>query len=252
MSATDNKRYYWLRLQDDFFKRHDIKIVECMPNGKDYIIFYLKLLCESTSHEGRLRFSEEIPYNEEMLATITNTNIDIVRSAIKVLSQLKMIEVLDDGTLYMHQVAKMIGCETGKAKRMRAYRNEQKLLVGSNEPKCSQDIDIYIDKEIDKEDIYKGLSSELVSTLKEFEKMRNKIKAPLTDKAKKMLLNKLDGLAKDDATKIKILDQSILNCWKGIYELKNDNETIPDYDASANPTIDKSKLEEILKNRGAK
>ena len=149
MSANDTKRYYWLKLQNDFFKRYDIKIVEDMSNGKDYIIFYLKLLCESTSHEGRLRFSEEIPYNDEMLATITNTNIDIVRSAIKVLSKLNMLEVLSDGTLYLHQVKKMLGSETGKAKRMRAYRTNQKLLTGSNEPKCSQELDIDIELEKD-------------------------------------------------------------------------------------------------------
>ena len=39
MSANDNKRYYWLKLEEDFFKRHDIKIIESMPNGKDYILF---------------------------------------------------------------------------------------------------------------------------------------------------------------------------------------------------------------------
>ena len=87
-----DKKYYWLRLQKDFFKRHDIRIIEAMPNGKDYILFYLKLLVESVSHEGELRFSETIPYNDEMLATITDTNIDIVRIAMKVFTELKMIE----------------------------------------------------------------------------------------------------------------------------------------------------------------
>ena len=82
------KKFYWLKLQNDFFKRHDIRIIEDMKNGKDYILFYLKLLVESISHEGELRFSQSIPYNEEMLASITNTNIDIVRSAIKLFTEL--------------------------------------------------------------------------------------------------------------------------------------------------------------------
>ena len=126
MSKDDNKRFYWLKLDKDFFKKHDIRIVENMPNGKDYILFYLKLLCESTSHEGYLRFSETIPYNEEMLATITNTNIDIVRSAIKIFTELKMMRCLDDGTLYLEQVQKMIGSETGQTIRKR----EAKLIGG--------------------------------------------------------------------------------------------------------------------------
>ena len=97
--AEETKKYYWLRLKKDFFKRHDIQIIEAMDNGKDYILFYLKLLCESVDHEGQLRFSEEIPYNEKMIATITNTNVDIVRSATKVFTDLGMMELLDDGTL---------------------------------------------------------------------------------------------------------------------------------------------------------
>ena len=155
---SNSKKYYWLKLQNDFFKRHDIRIVENMPNGKDYVIFYLKLLCESTSHDGLLRFSEEIPYNEEMLATITNTNIDIVRSAIKVFEQLKMIEIYDDGTLFMKQVEKMVGSESDSAIRVRKHRENQKLLqcntnvTKSNiEIELDKELNIDKDKEIDKD-----------------------------------------------------------------------------------------------------
>lgn len=46
------EKFYWLKLKRDFFKRHDIRIIESMPNGKDYILFYLKLLCESVDTYG--------------------------------------------------------------------------------------------------------------------------------------------------------------------------------------------------------
>ena len=121
-------RFYWLKLKRDFFKRHDIRIIESMPNGKDYILFYLKLLCESVDHNGSLRFNDEIPYNEDMLSTITNTNVDIVRSAIKIFSQLGMMDVWDDGTYYMNEVQKMIGScsDTDGANRMRECRERKK------------------------------------------------------------------------------------------------------------------------------
>lgn len=122
---ADDKKYYWLKLKRDFFKRHDIQIIEAMPNGKDYVLFYLKLLCESVDHEGNLRFSEEIPYNEEMLAALTSTNVDIVRSAVKLFAGLKMIDVMDDGTYYMNQVEKMIGSETYWAQKKREQRERQ-------------------------------------------------------------------------------------------------------------------------------
>ena len=112
MNETNNNgKFYWLKLKRDFFKRHDITILESMPNGKEYSLFYLKLMLESIDHEGMLRFSEQIPYNEQMLAAITNTNVDTVRSAIKVLEQLKLLEILDDATIYMTEVENMIGSE---------------------------------------------------------------------------------------------------------------------------------------------
>lgn len=128
--AEKDKRYYWLRLKRDFFKRHDIRIIEAMPNGKDYILFYLKLLCESVDHEGKLRFSESIPYNEDMLATITNTNVDVVRSAIKVFSELSMMEIMDDGTYFMNEVERMIGSETYWAEKKRRQKELPKLTQG--------------------------------------------------------------------------------------------------------------------------
>ena len=121
-----DKKYYWLKLHRNFFKRHDIEIIESMPNGKDYVLFYLKLLVESIDHEGSLRFSETVPYNEEMLATITRTNVDIVRSAVSVFAKLGMMEQMDDGTLYMSHVNNMIGDETEWAKKKREYRIKQK------------------------------------------------------------------------------------------------------------------------------
>lgn len=135
--AEKDKKYFWLKLKRDFFKRHDIRIIESMPNGKDYILFYLKLLCESVDHEGNLRFSENIPYNEKMLATITDTNVDIVRNAVSVFTELGMMEVMDDGTYYMTEVNKMIGSETYWAeqkRKQRALDNVQQLSAPS--PTC--------------------------------------------------------------------------------------------------------------------
>ena len=124
----EDKRFYWLKLKRDFFKRHDIQIVENMPNGKDYILFYLKMLVESVDHEGKLRFSDTIPYNEDMIATITNTNVDTVRMAMKIFTELGMIEVIDDGTIFMSEVQKMIGSasNTDGAKRQARFRERKK------------------------------------------------------------------------------------------------------------------------------
>lgn len=176
-------RFYWLKLKRDFFKRHDIRIIESMQNGKDYILFYLKLLCESVDHEGNLRFNDQIPYNEEMLATITNTNIDIVRSAIQMFSKLGMMEIMDDGTFYMNEVQKMIGCETEWAAKKREYRIKQKELSSLRQIEDiertlsdkSKSIELEKDIEIDnKEKDKKETSGEVTHTYGEYKRIRLK------------------------------------------------------------------------------
>lgn len=171
------EKYFWLKLQKDFFKRHDIKIIEDMENGKDYILFYLKLLCESVSHNGNLRFSDTIPYNDKMLATITDTDIDKVRNAIKIFTELQMMEVLEDGTIYLAECQKMLGSECSSAERVRKHRELQKerellqcntnVTLGNTQvTKSNIEIDIDIDKEIDKEkDVKKEKTSTTLKSL---------------------------------------------------------------------------------------
>lgn len=127
----ESKKYYWLKLKRDFFKRHDIRIIESMPNGKDYILFYLKLLVESVDHDGALRFSDSIPYDVNMLSVITNTNADTVKNAMQIFEQLNMVEILDDKTIYMNEVSNMIGAaaDNDNAERQRRFRERQKSAV---------------------------------------------------------------------------------------------------------------------------
>ncbi len=183
--AEKDKRYYWLKLKRDFFKRHDIRIIESMPNGKDYILFYLKLLCESIDHDGNLRFNDQIPYNEDMLATITNTNVDVVRSAITVFTKLDMMTIMDDGTYFMSQVQEMVGSETYWAEKKRLQRQQQPLLLDnvqlmSNEsPTCpskSKRQSKSIDKDIDKDKTVKRFTPPTVDEVRAYcQERQNKV-----------------------------------------------------------------------------
>ena len=160
---ADAKKYYWLKLKKDFFKRHDIRIIEAMPNGKDYILFYLKLLLESIDHEGSLRFSDTIPYNEQMLSVVTNTNVDVVKSAMEMFTQLGMIDICDDQTIYMAEVNKLIGSETRWAEKKRIQRAKEDnvpLLSSQCPTEIEKDKEIEKELEVEKEKIdYKGLTA---------------------------------------------------------------------------------------------
>lgn len=134
------KKRYWLKLEKDFLKSPQMKVIRAMPNGKDYIIFYLALMLESIETVGHLRFTDMVPYNEEMLSAITDTNIDIVRSAVKIFCELGLMQVLDDGTFFMTQVARMTGKECESAERVRRFRAkncEKALHVTLDVTKCN-------------------------------------------------------------------------------------------------------------------
>ena len=125
-----DKKYYWLRLKNDFFKRHDIKIISSMPNGRDIVLLYIKLMVESVDHEGYLRFSDAIPYTAEMISTITETKPVIVNKALDVLKQFGLVEQMEDGTFFLPKVPELIGSETAWAEKKRRQKDLPKLTNG--------------------------------------------------------------------------------------------------------------------------
>lgn len=175
-----DKTYYWLKLKRDFFKRHDVRIIEAMPNGKDMVLFYLKMLCESIDHGGRLRFSDEIPYTPEMLASITETEKDVAKQAMGVLESLGLLEELEDGTFFLTKAESMIGNETDWARKKREYRESSKTDEGQKEDTARTSRGQTEDKSRTKKDnVRQEIESEIESDIeieseKELEKEKEK------------------------------------------------------------------------------
>lgn len=168
MEEKQERKKYWLKLDKDFLKSPQIKVIKNMRNGKDYIIFYLSLMLESVETVGHLRFTSLVPYNDEMLSAITDTNIDIVRSATKIFCELGMMQIFDDGTIFMTEVPKITGKECESAERVRRYRLKQQeekdkmLQCNANVTKSNAYIeeDKEKDKEIRKKNIEKDIEIE--------------------------------------------------------------------------------------------
>ena len=133
--SKENKRFYWLKLKEDFFEDDTMKWLEEQENGKDYIIFYLKLSLKSLKDNGGLiRYVGEklIPYDTKALARLTNTNHDTVSLAMKLFIEIGLVQQMDSGEIYMNQIHEMIGSETDKAALMRKKRAREKELGDSN------------------------------------------------------------------------------------------------------------------------
>ena len=123
---AEEKKRYWLKLEKDFLDSKYIKIIKGVPNGTDYILFYLALMLASVDSVGHLRFTELVAYNEQMLASLTGTNIDIVRSAMKMFHDLGRIRKLEDGTIFIPGVPRLAGKESESAERVRAFREQKR------------------------------------------------------------------------------------------------------------------------------
>ena len=156
---ADNKRYYYMRLKESFFDDDAIKILEAMPDGYLYSNILLKLYLKSLKFNGRLMYNERIPYNASVLATLTNHSVGVIEKALDIFEQLGLIEVLDNGAIYMLDIQNYIGKSTTEADRKRDYRNridEEKKIIsgqmsGQNSDKSTPEIEIEKDIEIEKE-----------------------------------------------------------------------------------------------------
>ena len=127
--SKENKRYFWLKLEDNFFEDDTITWLEEQPSGKEYIIFYLKLCLSSLKDNGNLiRYvgNTLLPYDVKALARLTNTNEDTVRVAMNLFEKIGLVQIKDTGEIYMSQINEMIGSETESAKRMRKLRSKQR------------------------------------------------------------------------------------------------------------------------------
>mgnify|MGYP004457671901 FL=1 len=133
-----DKRYYWLKLKEDFFQDEAIEWLEEQENGKEYCLFYLKLCLKSLKDDGKLIRTVGnllIPYSTEKLAEATRTKADTVMVAMQVLRRIGLVEILDDGAIKMLKLQNMVGSEAGNAnalrqKRFRQRKKQELLLQG--------------------------------------------------------------------------------------------------------------------------
>ena len=160
---ADNRKYYYLKLKENFFDSDSIVLLEDMKDGILYSNILLKLYLKSLKNGGRLQLDEHIPYTAQMIATLTRHQIGTVERALAIFQQLGLVEQLDCGLLYMTDIELMIGQSSTEAERKRAARLENKALLPPRtngghlsdirppEIEIKKEIDIEIEKERESE-----------------------------------------------------------------------------------------------------
>ena len=155
---ADNQKYYYLKLKENFFDTDEMMILESMPDGYLYSNILLKLYLRSLKYDGRLMFNARIPFNSAMLATVTRHSVGVVEKAMQVFQELELVEVLDNGAIYISDIQNFIGKSSTEADRIREYRKQidaeksgvQMLYKCTPEIEIEKEIDTEIEKERDK------------------------------------------------------------------------------------------------------
>ena len=174
---SDNKKYYYLRLKDNFFDSDELKILESMKDGYLYSNILLKLYLRSLKNDGKLVVNDRIPYNAEMLASVTGHQIGTVKQALSIFKDLGLIDVLENGAIYMLDIQNFIGKGSSEADRKREYRQRietDRTNVQTNLRQISEksppEIEIELEKDIEIEKEIHSSAKSTTTKRKRFEK----------------------------------------------------------------------------------
>ena len=128
---ADRTKYYWQKLDKDFFNTYKVRSLMSNKNGDMYVVILLQLMNESLNYDGVLRFSENRAYTIPELASVINRTPKQLADALKMLQDAELLRMKDDGTIVMDVD---VGYETDKARKMREYRSQklQNELQDSN------------------------------------------------------------------------------------------------------------------------
>ena len=182
---SESKKYYYLKLKENFFNSDEIVLIESMQDGILYSNILLKLYLLSLKYNGFLRLNENMAYTAQMIATITRHEVGTVERALNVFMEFGLIVPAADGSIYMTNIEDMVGKSSTEADRKRLARAEVKRLNGQTTDKCPQNVPAVSENcppeiEIEKEsDIKKESERELYGryrnvslTISEYEQLK--------------------------------------------------------------------------------
>ena len=187
----------WIKLKTTMFDDEKIRLIQAVPESDAIIVIWIRLLvlAGKTNDDGLIYIQRNMPYTEEMLATLFGKNVNTVRLALTTLANFNMIDLGSDGLIAIsnwekHQnIEGMDKVRLKNAERNRKYRErkrQERLELGNDVSVTSRDgtdKDIEEDKDIDKEekegkysDEHLRLAKKLQSNLTEdFPKEMNKV-----------------------------------------------------------------------------
>lgn len=124
---AEGKRYFWLKLYDDFFDSLRIKKLRRMAGGDTYTIIYLKMQLKAMKTDGVLTFTGIEQDFVDELALDLNEEPDNVRVTLAYLASCGLLETADNVSFFLPYAAACTGTETAAAERMRQMRKRNNV-----------------------------------------------------------------------------------------------------------------------------
>lgn len=125
IDTGETKKYYWLKLKDDFFRDKKIKKLRRIAGGDTFTIIYLKMQLLSIKNGGTLHFDGiESDFAEE-LALDLDEDVENVRMTLAFLRSNDLIEECENDNYLLPEAARSIGSEVASAERIRRFREKQ-------------------------------------------------------------------------------------------------------------------------------
>ena len=114
---SSGKRYYWLKLKEDFFTSKRIKKLRGMAGGDTYLIIYLKLQLKAMKTDGIIRFDHLEDNIADELALDLDENPDDIRATLIYLTSCNLAETSDDSDFFFPYAVENVGSESSSAAR---------------------------------------------------------------------------------------------------------------------------------------
>lgn len=126
------KRYYWLKLKEEFFQDKEVKKLRKIAGGDTYTVIYLKLMLLSLKSDGRLYFDGVEETFHEELALEIDEDAENVRITLMYLEKMGLVQMKDDDEMYLTQMDSLILSESESAQRVRKHRAKMKQIELGN------------------------------------------------------------------------------------------------------------------------
>lgn len=145
------KRYYWLKLPDDFFRQKPIKKLRRIAGGDTYTIIYLKMLLVSLKNEGKLFFDGVEENFTEEIALELDEEEENVKVTVQFLMAQGLLQLIDESEYELTECSRMVGSESASAERMRRLRDKKTSQCDIGVTQQLHLSDVEKEKEIDKD-----------------------------------------------------------------------------------------------------